>query len=179
MIAKYVITRCTRGLRVVFSVTGMRSSSSARINKFVFRTEKIVWCTHDSVRNCCSSQCCQLDTIIDMMYVVDQSKQCAQIYLQKIACCLKLQLLILFFVKFIISDMHHRITYMYINFQQNWVCRSVKPCTQSYLHNIASCIDLQLSIVIWKKIIILDMHHHKTYMQGFFYRGGRGGIAPP
>ena len=142
----------------------MRSSSSARINKFVFRTEKIVWCTHDSVRNCCSSQCCQLDTIIDMMYVVDQSKQCAQIYLQKIACCLKLQLLILFFVKLIISDMHHRITYIYINFQQNWVCRSVKPCTQSYLHNIASCIDLQLPIVIWKKIIILDMHHHKTYM---------------
>ena len=60
--------------------------------------------------------------------------------------------------------MHHRITCMYINFQQNWVCRSVKPCTQSYLHNIASCIDLQLPIVIWKKIIILDMHHHKTYM---------------
>ena len=60
--------------------------------------------------------------------------------------------------------MHHRTTYMYINFQQNWVCRSVKPCTQSYLHNIASCIDLQLPIVIWKKIIILDMHHHKTYM---------------
>ena len=35
-------TRCTRGVRVVFSVTGMRSSNSARINKFVFRTEKIV-----------------------------------------------------------------------------------------------------------------------------------------
>ena len=64
----------------------------------------------------------------------------------------------------IISDMHHRTTYMYINFQQNWVCRSVKPCTQSYLHNIVSCIDLQLPIVIWEKIIILDMHHHKTYM---------------
>ena len=60
--------------------------------------------------------------------------------------------------------MLHRITYMYINFQQNWVCRSVKPCTQSTLHNIASCIDLQLPIVIWKKLIILDMHHHKTYM---------------
>ena len=84
------------------------------------------------------------------MYVVDQSKQCAQIYLQKIACCLKLQLLILFFVILIISDMHHRITYMYINFQQNWVCRSVKPCTQSYLHNIASCINLQLLILIFK-----------------------------
>ena len=29
-------------------------------------------------------------------------------------------------VKSIISDMHHRTTYMYINFQQNWVSRSVK-----------------------------------------------------
>ena len=76
-------TRCTRGVRVVFSVTRMRSNNSARINKSDFTTEKIVLCTHDSVRNCCSSQCCQLDTIIDMMYVEDQSKQCAQIYLQK------------------------------------------------------------------------------------------------
>ena len=33
-------TRCTRGVRVVFSVTRMRSSNSARINKFDFRTEK-------------------------------------------------------------------------------------------------------------------------------------------
>ena len=99
-----------------------------------------------------------------MMYVVDQSKQCAQIYLQKIACCLKLQLPMLFFVKSIISDMHQRITYMYINFQQNWVCRSVKPCTQIYFHDIASCIDLQLPIVILNKSIILDMHHYKTYM---------------
>ena len=30
------------------------------------------------------------------------------------------------FFKIDISDMHHRITYMYINFQQNWVYRSVK-----------------------------------------------------
>ena len=86
-----------RGVRIVFSITRMRSSNSARINKSDFTTEKIVQCTHDSVRNCCSSQCCQLDTIIDMMYVVDQSKQCAQMYLQKNACCLKLQILILFF----------------------------------------------------------------------------------
>ena len=33
-------TRCTRGVRVVFSVTRMRSSNSASINKFDFRTEK-------------------------------------------------------------------------------------------------------------------------------------------
>ena len=35
-----LITRCTRGVRVVFSVTRMRSSNSARINKLDFRTEK-------------------------------------------------------------------------------------------------------------------------------------------
>ena len=70
------LTRCTRGVRVVFSVTRMRSSNSARINKFDFRTEKSC-SVHMSVRNCCWSQCCQLDAIIDMMYVVDQSKQCS------------------------------------------------------------------------------------------------------
>ena len=37
-----IITRCTRGVRVVFSVTRMRSSNSARINKSDFTTEKIV-----------------------------------------------------------------------------------------------------------------------------------------
>ena len=47
-----------------------------------------------------------LESIIDMMYVVDQSKECPQIYLPKNACCLNLQLPILFF-KSIISDMHH------------------------------------------------------------------------
>ena len=71
------------------------------------------------------------------------------IFAKKNAYCLKLQLLILFFVKSIISDMHHRITYMYINFQQNQVCRSVKTCTLIYLHNIyRSCINLQLPIAI-------------------------------
>ena len=39
-LALNVSTRCTRGVRVVFSVTRMRSSNSARINKFDFRTEK-------------------------------------------------------------------------------------------------------------------------------------------
>ena len=63
--------------------------------------------------------------IVIIISIIDQSKQCAQIYLQKIARCFKLQLLIPFFVKSIISDMHHGIMYMYINFQQNRVCRSV------------------------------------------------------
>ena len=39
---KYVITRCTRGVRVVFSRARMRSSNSARMNKSNFTTEKIV-----------------------------------------------------------------------------------------------------------------------------------------
>ena len=35
-------TRCTRGVRIVFSVTRMRSSNSARINKSDFTNEKSV-----------------------------------------------------------------------------------------------------------------------------------------
>ena len=35
-----ISTRCTRGVRVVFSVTRMRSNNSARINKSDFTTEK-------------------------------------------------------------------------------------------------------------------------------------------
>ena len=59
--------------------------------------------------------------------------------------------------------MHLHKAYMYIDFQQNRVCiDQSKPCTQIYLHNIAICINLQLPIVILKKKILLDMHHHKT-----------------
>ena len=34
-------TKCTRGVRVFYFVTRMRSSNSARMNKFDFTTEKI------------------------------------------------------------------------------------------------------------------------------------------
>ena len=78
-----ISTRCTRDIRAVFSVTRMRSSNSARINKSDFTTEKSCSVNMTGFEIVYSSQCCQLDTIIDMMYVVDQSKQCAQIYLQK------------------------------------------------------------------------------------------------
>ena len=62
--------------------------------------------------------------------------------------------------------MHLHEAYMYIDFQQNRVCiDQSKPCTQIYLHNIEICINLQLPIVILKKkTILVDMHHHKTYM---------------
>ena len=61
--------------------------------------------------------------------------------------------------------MRHRKTYMYIIFfsKIGFVDQS-KPCTQLYLQKIASCIDLQLPIKILKKSVLLDMHHHKTYM---------------
>ena len=39
--ANILQTRCTRAVRVVFTVTRMRSSNSARINKFDFTAEKI------------------------------------------------------------------------------------------------------------------------------------------
>ena len=59
-------------------------------------------------------------------------KSCTQICLQKITSCINLQTLIESLKKSFISDMHHRITYMYINFQQNRVSRLVKTSTQIY-----------------------------------------------
>ena len=48
--------------------------------------------------------------------------------------------------------MHHRKTYMYINFQQNPVSRSVKTaCAHKFiLQKLANCINLQLAIRISK-----------------------------
>ena len=60
--------------------------------------------------------------------------------------------------------MHHRITYMYINVQQKRVSRSVKTVLINIFAKKASCISLLLPIVILKKLILLDMHHHKPYM---------------
>ena len=91
--------RCTRGVRLVFSVTRMRSSIPVLVWINLTLLLKKSCSVHMTVRNCCSSQCWQLDTIIDMMYVVNQSKQCAQIYLPKIASCLNLQQPIVIFFK--------------------------------------------------------------------------------
>ena len=63
-------------------------------------------------------------------------------YLQKNASCISLQLPIIIFFKFMISDMHHRITYMYINFQQNRISRSVKTVHTTLLeknHKLHKC----------------------------------------
>ena len=48
------------------------------------------------------------------------------------------------------SDMHHRITYLYINFQQNRVSRSVKTVHTSSFANICKLHEFQLAIRILK-----------------------------
>ena len=58
--------------------------------------------------------------------------------------------------------MCHRKTYMYINFQQTRVSRSVIIVYAQ--KKIAICINFQLPIAIFKKSILLDLHYHKTYM---------------
>ena len=96
----------------------MRSSNSARMNISDFTTEKI-----GSVRllkTCIFiKRTCIL--IFSKIEFVDRSKPCLQIYLQKIASCINLQLPIVILKKSILLDMNHHKMYMYINFQQNQV----------------------------------------------------------
>ena len=75
-----------------------------------------------------------------------------------------LQLQVDFLKKSSISDMQHRKTYNYFNFQQNWVSRSVKTVHTNVFAKIIRCIDLQIPIVFSKKSIISDKHHRITYM---------------
>ena len=80
-----------------------------------------------------------------MMSLVDH-----QIYLQKIAGCISLQLPILYLVKSILLDMHYQKVNMYINFKQNRVNRSViTKHTNVFAKKIASYINLQLPIVFF------------------------------
>ena len=46
--------------------------------------------------------------------------------------------------------MHNRKTYMYINFQQNWVSRSVKTVHTNVFEKMVSYINVQLAIRILK-----------------------------
>ena len=78
---------------------------------------------------------------------IDQSKPCTQSYLQKNRKLHKYATYNLNFKTKLLSDMHHRITYLYINFQQNRVSRSVKTVHTSLFANY---INLQLAIRISK-----------------------------
>ena len=90
-------------------------------------------------------------------------KTCAQIYLQKMASCVNSLLPIIILKKSILLDMHHDNVHVY-QISANELVDQSKPCTHIYLQMIASCINLQLPIVILKNSILLDIHHHKTYM---------------
>ena len=89
------------------------------------------------------------------------------VFAKKITSCINLQLPIVFF-EMTLSDMHHRKTYKYINFQQNRVSRSVKTCTQiclkknCKLHKFATC--------NWnfEKSRLSDMHYPLTDIQANF-----------
>ena len=76
---------------------------------------------------------------------IEQSKPCTQSYLQKNRKLHKYATYNLNFETKLLSDMQHRITYLYINFQQNRVSRSVKTVHTSLfanickLHEFATC----------------------------------------
>ena len=57
--------------------------------------------------------------------------------------------------KNIISDTHHRITHMYVTFQQNLDSRLIKNCARKFIcKKITSCKSLPLPIVILQKSTI-------------------------
>ena len=64
--------------------------------------------------------------------------------------------------------MHHRITYMYINFQQNRVCRPVKTAQTNLFAQYISYRKLHKLATtngnLLKKLITSDMRLRKTYM---------------
>ena len=95
---------------------------------------------------------------------VDQSKPCTQVYLHNIASCINLKLQIVIIKKRLIQTCIIGKRTSISIFSKIGLVDQSKPCTQIYLHHIATCINLQLPIVIFKKMIISDMCHRKTYM---------------
>ena len=68
----------------------------------------------------------------------------------KIASCINFQLPIVILKKSIILDMHHHITYMYINFQQNRTNRSVITVHTNVFAT---------TTIFFFKSSLSDMHH--------------------
>ena len=65
-------------------------------------------------------------------------------------------------IKSIISDMHHRITYMYINFQQNRVSISIKTVHTNLFAKYRKLHKFATTNSFEKKSISSNMHHRKT-----------------
>ena len=60
--------------------------------------------------------------------------------------------------------MRNRKSYMYINYQQTRVSRSVKPVHTNLFAKIGKLHKFATTNSNFEKKILLDMHHHKTYM---------------
>ena len=93
-------------------------------------------------------------------------KPCTQIYLQIIASCINLQIPIVILKKKTIffSDIHHRIMYAYINFQQNRVSRSVKKVHTNIFANNRKLHKFANTNSNLKKKFFSDIHHRITYV---------------
>ena len=143
---------------VVLNSTVTRGSNVLHVKKKTITTHNSLYVTQHAGRSVSLPNLMMKEIIrnIDLNFRFISFERCGEF---------ELQLLILFFVKSIISDMHHRITYMYINFQQNQGCNQSKPCTLIICTiYIASCTNLQLPIVFFFKWITSDMRLRKTYM---------------
>ena len=75
-----------------------------------------------------------------------------------------LQLPIVILKKIGYSDMHHRIMYMYINFHQTRVSRSVQTVHTNIFANNPKLHKFATTTSNFEKIDYLDMHHRITYM---------------
>ena len=60
--------------------------------------------------------------------------------------------------------MHLHKAYMYIEFQQNRVCRLVKTVHTNLFAQYRKLHKFATTNSNFAKKILLDMHHHKTYM---------------
>ena len=110
---------------------------------------------HKEYGNSMTNTFCQIakcQTVGTLTYVVDQSKQCAQICLPKNCMLPKFcnYQQYFFLNRLLKTGIFIKRTCISIFSKIEFVDQS-KPCTQIYLHNIASCIYLQLPIAILKK----------------------------
>ena len=60
--------------------------------------------------------------------------------------------------------MHLHKAYMYINFQQNRVCRSVKTVHTNLFAQYRKLHKFATTNSNFEKTILLDINHHKMYM---------------
>ena len=61
--------------------------------------------------------------------------------------------------KSIILDMHHHKTYMYINFKQNWVNRSVITVHTNLFAKNRKLHKFATTNTNFEKMLVSDMHH--------------------